>query len=86
MRLWPRTLFGRLVVILVGGMIAAQVLTASIWYDVRHTQALEIPLRLAAARLTDLQHLHQRQPGDFQQALGALGPAGVRGAPGGFGR
>ncbi|MBD9629149.1 ATP-binding protein [Pseudomonas sp. PDM19] len=72
MRLWPRTLFGRLVVILVGGMIAAQVLTGSIWYDVRHTQALEIPLRLAAARLTDLQHLHQRQPGNFTQALSAL--------------
>ncbi|OBY92072.1 MULTISPECIES: ATP-binding protein [unclassified Pseudomonas] len=72
MRLWPRTLFGRLVVILVGGMIAAQVLTGSIWYDVRHTQALEIPLRLAAARLTDLQHLHQRQPADFPQALSAL--------------
>lgn len=72
MRLWPRTLFGRLVVILVGGMIAAQVLTGSIWYDVRHAQALEIPLRLAAARLTDLQHLHQRQPADFPQALSAL--------------
>lgn len=72
MRLWPRTLFGRLVVILVGGMIAAQVLTGSIWYDVRHTQALEIPLRLAAARLTDLQHLQQRQPADFPQALSAL--------------
>ncbi|MBB4865791.1 signal transduction histidine kinase [Pseudomonas nitritireducens] len=76
MRLWPRTLFGRLVVILVGGMIAAQVLTGSIWYDVRHTQALEIPLRLAAARLTDLQQLHQRRPEDFAQALSALARPG----------
>jgi len=72
MRLWPRTLFGRLVVILVGGMIAAQVLTGSIWYDVRHTQALEIPLRLAAARLTDLQRMYQRQPEDFPRALSEL--------------
>ncbi|KAF1054251.1 MAG: Osmolarity sensor protein EnvZ [Stenotrophomonas maltophilia] len=78
MRLWPRTLFGRLVVILVGGMLSAQVLTGSIWYDVRHTQALEIPLRLAAARLADLQRVAQSRPEAFEDYLAAVSKPGFR--------
>ncbi|MCP1644923.1 signal transduction histidine kinase [Pseudomonas citronellolis] len=78
MRLWPRTLFGRLVVILVGGMLAGQVLTGSIWYDVRHTQALEIPLRLAAARIADLQRMHQARPQAFAENLRALAKPGFQ--------
>ena len=54
MKLLPRSLFGRLVLILVSGMLAAQALTSSIWYDMRHGQVLEIPSRLIATRLATL--------------------------------
>ena len=65
MRLLPRSLFGRLVLILVSGMLAAQALTSSIWYDRRHGQVLEIPARLIATRLADVVRLVH---GDPQQA------------------
>lgn len=48
---WPRTLYGRLVLVLVAGMLLAQVLTGTIWYDVRYEQVMEMPARLAAARV-----------------------------------
>ncbi|UUQ63442.1 ATP-binding protein [Pseudomonas fuscovaginae UPB0736] len=62
MRLWPRSLFGRLVLILVSGMLAAQILTSSIWYDVRHSQVLEIPTRLIATRLANIVRLSHLDP------------------------
>ena len=62
MTLLPRTLYGRLVVILVTGMLAAQVLTSSIWYDVRHSQVLEIPTRLIASRLADIVRVARSDP------------------------
>lgn len=62
MTLLPRTLYGRLVVILVSGMLAAQVLTSSIWYDVRHSQVLEIPTRLIASRLADIVRVATTDP------------------------
>lgn len=62
MRLWPRTLFGRLVIILVSGMLAAQILTSSIWFDVRRAQVLEIPTRLIASRLADVVLQAHRDP------------------------
>ncbi|MEC4239412.1 ATP-binding protein [Pseudomonas sp. DSV-1] len=62
MTLLPRTLYGRLVVILVSGMLAAQVLTSSIWYDVRHSQVLEIPTRLIASRLADIVRVAMTDP------------------------
>lgn len=62
MKLLPRTLFGRLIIILVTGMLAAQVLTSSIWYDVRHSQVLEIPTRLIASRLADIVRMVQQDP------------------------
>ena len=62
MTLLPRTLYGRLVVILVTGMLAAQVLTSSIWYDVRHSQVLEIPTRLIASRLADIVRVATTDP------------------------
>lgn len=62
MTLLPRTLYGRLVVILVSGMLAAQVLTSSIWYDVRHSQVLEIPTRLIASRLADIVRMATTDP------------------------
>lgn len=52
-RWWPQSLSGRLAIILVGGMLAAQALTGTIWYDMRYGKAIEIPSRLAATRLAD---------------------------------
>lgn len=49
----PDTLFGRLVLVLAVGMLATQFLTSSIWLDLRHTQTLETPTRVAAERLAD---------------------------------
>ncbi|WP_017902794.1 ATP-binding protein [Pseudomonas asplenii] len=62
MKLWPGSLFGRLVLILVTGMLAAQILTSSIWYDVRHSQVLEIPSRLIATRLANIVRLSHLDP------------------------
>ena len=46
MRLWPKTLFGQLTLILVSGTLAIQLLSSSIWFDVRYAQVLEAPVRL----------------------------------------
>ncbi len=51
--LWPQTLTGRIVAILVAGMLAAQALTGTIWWDMRRGQLLEVPLRVVAARAAD---------------------------------
>ena len=51
--LWPQTLTGRVVAILVAGMLAAQALTGTIWWDMRRGQLLEVPLRVVAARAAD---------------------------------
>ncbi|MFP3496061.1 ATP-binding protein [Pseudomonas sp. SIMBA_059] len=69
MRLLPRSLFGRLVLILVSGMLAAQALTSSIWYDRRHGQVLEIPARLIATRLADVVRLVHRDPPQADQLV-----------------
>lgn len=53
-RLWPETLFGRLVLILVSGMLAAQFLTSSVWLNVRYQQLLEAPTRVVGERTADL--------------------------------
>lgn len=71
MKLWPRSLYGRLVIILVSGMLAAQLLTSSIWYDLRHTQVLEIPTRVLASRLGDLLALAQQDPGQMERLIAA---------------
>ena len=49
-RLWPRTLFGQLLLIMVSGTLVIQLMSSSIWFDVRFAQALEVPVRLVAAR------------------------------------
>ena len=72
MTLLPRTLYGRLVVILVTGMLAAQVLTSSIWYDVRHSQVLEIPTRLIASRLADIARVARTDPQRTELLLQSL--------------
>lgn len=62
MRLLPRTLYGRLVILLVLGMFASQIATSSIWYDLRHNQVLEIPARLIASRLADIVRVVKTAP------------------------
>ena len=72
MKLWPRSLYGRLVIILVSGMLAAQLLTSSIWYDLRHTQVLEIPTRVLASRLGDVLALAHRNPAAMERFMETL--------------
>lgn len=62
LRLWPDTLFWRLVVVLAAGMFAGQVLTGSIWFESYENRTLEIPARLFASRLADTVRLVQRAP------------------------
>lgn len=52
-RVLPDTVFGRLVLILVTGMLAAQFLTSSIWLNVRYDHMLEAPTRVIAERMAD---------------------------------
>ncbi|WP_455925451.1 ATP-binding protein [Pseudomonas putida] len=58
-RLWPKTLFGRLLVIMVSGTLAIQLLSSSIWFDVRFAQVLEAPVRLMASRTAVLLEARQ---------------------------
>ncbi|WP_462380622.1 ATP-binding protein [Pseudomonas sp. Marseille-QA0892] len=78
MKLWPRSLYGRLVIILVGGMLAAQLLTSSIWYDIRHTQSLEIPARLTAARVADILITAREAPDQLDALVRAMNHPGFR--------
>jgi len=71
-KLLPRSLFGRLVLILVSGMLAAQALTSSIWYDMRHGQVLEIPSRLIATRLADVVRLVHSDPAQAELLINML--------------
>ncbi|BAP42293.1 ATP-binding protein [Pseudomonas sp. 21LCFQ02] len=47
-RLWPKTLFAQLLVIMVFGVLGIQLASSSIWFDVRFAQVLEAPVRLMA--------------------------------------
>lgn len=78
MKLWPRSLYGRLVIILVSGMLAAQLLTSSIWYDIRHTQSLEIPARLTAARVADILITAREAPGNLAALVRAMNHPGFQ--------
>ena len=53
-RLWPRTLFGQLLLIMVSGTLVIQLMSSSIWFDVRFAQVLEAPVRVMAARSAPL--------------------------------
>ena len=75
-RLWPRSLSGRLALVLVSGMLAAQALTGTIWYDMRYGKAMEIPTRLAATRLADAVRTLDAVPAASRPAiLHAIGSA-----------
>jgi signal transduction histidine kinase len=64
LRLWPDTLYGRLVLILVIGMFAGQLFTSTIWFETHDNRTLEIPARLFASRLADTVRLLQNAPDD----------------------
>lgn len=68
-RLWPQTLSGRIPAILVIGMLAAQAMTGTIWWEMRRSQLLEVPLRLVAARAADTLALLQASPPEQRAAL-----------------
>ena len=67
-RLWPKTLFGQLTLILVSGTLAIQLLSSSIWFDVRYAQVLEAPVRLMASRTAPLIDQPGCVPGQPQTA------------------
>jgi signal transduction histidine kinase len=94
LRLWPDTLFGRLVMILAIGMFAGQLLTSTIWFDTHENRTLEIPARLLANRLADSIRLLEQAPNEdaqrvlVQQLSDAryrlqliTGPSALHGAP-----
>ncbi|QLF93707.1 HAMP domain-containing protein [Pseudomonas sp. ABC1] len=62
--LWPRTLFAQVLVIMVGGTLAVQLLSSSIWFDVRFAQVLETPVRLMASRAAPLAAQDACLPGE----------------------
>ncbi|CAM3292020.1 ATP-binding protein [Pseudomonas plecoglossicida] len=65
-RLWPRTLFGQLLLIMVSGTLLIQLMSSSIWFDVRFAQVLEAPVRLMAARSAPLIARADCQASDLQ--------------------
>ncbi|MFP3515509.1 ATP-binding protein [Pseudomonas sp. SIMBA_077] len=67
-RLWPKTLFAQLTLILVSGTLAIQLLSSSIWFDVRYAQVLEAPVRLMASRTAQLLQQPGCIPGQLQAA------------------
>ncbi|WCM23949.1 ATP-binding protein [Paraburkholderia bryophila] len=74
-RLWPDTLYGRLVLILVVGMFGGQLFTSTIWFETHDNRTLEIPARLFASRLADTVRLLQHAPDDAARRaiIGQLG-------------
>jgi signal transduction histidine kinase len=80
LRVWPDTLYGRLVLILVAGMFAGQLLTSTIWFETHDNRALEIPARLFASRLADTVRLLQNAPDERtrREIAGKLGDARYR--------
>lgn len=68
-RLWPQTLSGRIAAILIIGMLAAQALTGTIWWEMRQSQLLEVPLRLVAARAADTAVLLSATPREQRNDL-----------------
>ena len=67
--LWPQSLSSRLALILIAGMIAAQVLTGTIWYDTRYGNAMEMPARLLCTRVADALALLERFDAGRRPAL-----------------
>ena len=68
-RLWPKSLFAQLLVIMISGTLAVQLLSSSIWFDVRSAQVFEAPVRLIASRTAGLiDQARCDAPGPIEQA------------------
>ncbi|KAF1004489.1 MAG: Osmolarity sensor protein EnvZ [Luteibacter sp.] len=81
-RLWPRTLSGRIAIILVVGMIASQLITGTVWYDARYGSVAEVPVRSGGARVADIVTLYDALPVSSRAAwTRSLGEGGVEIAP-----
>ncbi|MGE4340832.1 MAG: ATP-binding protein [Pigmentiphaga sp.] len=70
-RWWPDSLFGQMVCVLLGGLLAAQLLTSTIWFDIRQREAMEIPARLVAARTAHAMRVIEAIPRDDTAARDA---------------
>lgn len=76
---WPRTLYGRLVLVLVVGMLLAQLLTGTVWHQARYEKVAEIPARLAAAHVAQSLMLLEQPGSPLAHAdPAALSTAGFR--------
>ncbi|VVD68567.1 Osmolarity sensor protein EnvZ [Pandoraea pneumonica] len=75
---WPRTLSGRLALILVVGMLATQLVTGTVWFDARYGRVAEVPVRTGGARIADAVKLFDVVPVTERAALMArLRAAGI---------
>lgn len=76
---WPRSLSGRMACILVAGLLAAQALTSTIWFDRRHGELMDVPLRIIASRLAGVMKLLQAQnPEEREKIIAILGDTRFR--------
>ncbi|WP_140413475.1 ATP-binding protein [Pandoraea sp. PE-S2T-3] len=66
---WPRTLSGRLALILVVGMLATQLVTGTVWFDARYGRVAEVPVRTGGARIADAVKLFDVVPVTERAAL-----------------
>lgn len=66
---WPRTLSGRLALILVIGMLATQLVTGTVWFDARYGRVAEVPVRSGGARIADAVKLFDVVPPTERAAL-----------------
>lgn len=81
-RLWPRTLSGRIAIILVVGMVASQLITGTVWYDTRYGNVAEVPVRVGGARVADIVTLFDALPAASRPAWSeSLGQGGVEITP-----
>ena len=72
------SLSARIACILVAGLLLAQLLTSTIWFESRRRQMLEIPARVFATRVADaLRLLDARPPGDRAELMAALQAPGL---------
>lgn len=74
----PASLSARIACILVAGLVLAQLLTSTIWFESRRRQMLEIPTRVFATRVADaLRLLEARPPQDRAELMAALQAPGL---------
>lgn len=59
---WPHSLSGRMACILIAGLLAAQALTSTIWFDRRHSELIDLPLRVLGVQVADTMKLLEAQP------------------------